>query len=127
MPEHFQPAHDPAANPPTGATPDRVPAAKQRCRRAMPRAPHRLPCHLRVFDATQGTWVTRPAQTVDLSPAGLAVQIAMAVPVGSRVEAIVPRFEEPPMRVTGRVMHSRRVLTGTFQVGIEAVPRDTPS
>ena len=91
---------------------------RRHCRRREPRAPHRLPCRVRVFDPAEGCWVAKLGHTVNISPGGLALHVAMAVPVGARVAAVIPRFEAEPWSISGTVNHSRRVLTGAFEIGI---------
>ncbi len=91
---------------------------RQRCKRREPRAPHRLPCRVRVFDPAEGTWVAKLGHTVNISPRGIALQVAMAIPIGARVEAVIPRFDAEPCSISGTVHHSRRVLTGAFEIGI---------
>ncbi len=109
--------HSPAFAGGSPASGERLAATRNR--RTHPRAPHRLPCCVRVFDSEQNTWVAKLGHTVNLSSSGLAVQIGMAMPVGARVEAVLPRFEDDPLSISGHVMHSRRVMTGTFEVGIQ--------
>ncbi|HEM46565.1 MAG TPA: hypothetical protein ENO23_05910 [Alphaproteobacteria bacterium] len=96
-----------------------VESKPRECRRATPRSPQRLPCRVRVYDAAQGDWVTKIGQAVNWSQEGLAVQVGMAVGVGSRIEVVTPRFEEAPLCLVGTVVHTRPVLAGTFEVGIE--------
>lgn len=97
----------------------RVESEARESRRAAPRCPQRLPCRVRVYDAAKGGWVTRIGQAVNWSQEGLAVQVGMAIGVGSRIEAFVPRFEEEPLCLVGTVVHTRPVLAGTFEVGIK--------
>jgi hypothetical protein len=87
-------------------------------RRREPRAPHRLPCRVRFFDAGRGEWIAKLGNTVNLSATGLAVQVGMPMTAGARVEAVLPRFEDDPLCIVGTVVHTRRVMTGTFEVGI---------
>jgi hypothetical protein len=83
-------------------------------RRRERRAVHRVPCRLRLCE----DGVTLSGETVNISSTGLAVHVGCAIPHGTLVEAIVPQLEGEPLRVTGAVVHTRRVLTGTFEVGI---------
>lgn len=89
-------------------------APRDSVRRRERRAVHRVPCRLRLCDDN----VTLVGETVNISSTGLAVHVGCAIPCGTLVEAIVPQFEGDPLRVTGAVVHTRRVLTGTFEVGI---------
>lgn len=88
--------------------------------RGEPRAPHRLPCRVRLFDPASSSWVVKQGQTVNVSSYGLAVQVGLPVAPGTRVEAVVPRFDAEPLEISGTVRHSRRVLAGTFELGIHA-------
>ncbi|MBN2445652.1 MAG: PilZ domain-containing protein [Phycisphaerae bacterium] len=99
----------------------------ERRRRADRRFPHRLPCQVRVYDTAQREWVTRSAQMVNISATGLAVQVGMVVPIGSRVETVIPRPETEAWRVSGTVTRTQRVLAGTFEIGIRASKIEVPS
>lgn len=91
--------------------------ARDVARRRERRAVHRVPCRLRLCEDD----VTLSGETVNISSTGLAVHVGYAIPHGTLVEAIVPQFEGDPLRVTGAVVHTRRVLTGTFEVGIHTM------
>ena len=93
-------------------------------RRTERRVPHRVPCRLRASDDIPGKPVALLGQTVNLSASGLAVQVGCPVQCGARVEVLLPRVDGEPTRLAGTVAHSRRVLTGTFEVGIRIEPED---
>jgi hypothetical protein len=55
---------------------------------------------------------------VNLSANGLAVQLSRPMDAGTPVEVLLPPLDGEPTRLLGTVAHSRRVLSGTFEVGI---------
>ncbi len=89
------------------------------------RVPHRVPCRLRVFNAAIEPVATYCGQTVNISAGGLAVQVGEAIPEGTIIEALVPHLEGEPLRIGGKVLHSRRVLGEMFEIGIGAVDEQT--
>ncbi len=91
-------------------------------RRRQRRAMHRVPCRVRVFESDSAQVRVFCGETVNLSPGGVAVQLGQAVREGTWVEALLPRLTGAPLTVCGTVVHCRRVLTGTFEVGIEIAP-----
>jgi hypothetical protein len=66
-------------------------------------------------------------QTVNLSANGLAVQIGRPLLEGTWVEVLLPHLDGEPTRLRGKVVHSRRVLSGTFEVGIRIEPEVLPT
>ena len=86
--------------------------------RGGPRMPHRVRCRVRWHDPDSGQPRSLLGQTVNISASGLAVQLGDDVPTGARVEALVPHLNDEPMFVYGNVVHSRRVLADTFEIGI---------
>lgn len=85
-----------------------------------PRIAHRSRCTLRSRDSI-GQLVSETGETINISPEGLAVQLARPLEPGALVE--VEMGGEP---IAGRVAHSRRVSTGTFEIGISLeTPRRT--
>jgi hypothetical protein len=91
-------------------------------RRAERRVSHRVPCRVRASDALQGKGVCVVGQTVNLSANGLAVQVGRSMAEGTSVEVLLPPLDGEPTRLLGRVAHSRRVLSGTFEIGIWIEP-----
>ena len=81
-----------------------------------PRTAHRSRCTLRVRDSI-GQLLTETGETVNISPQGIAIQLARPLAAGAAVE--VELAGEP---VVGKVAHSRRVSTGTFEIGIQLEP-----
>lgn len=57
-------------------------------------------------------------RTINISQRGLSVQVPHSIPEGARVEALVPVLHGDPMRIQGMVIHSRRVMADTFELGI---------
>jgi hypothetical protein len=105
--------------------PDRGLATREACRRATPRAAHRRPCAVTVFDASVGGWVTIQAETINVSSEGLGLHIAQPIPVGTRIEAQVFQHGMTPLSISGKVMHRRRVLTGVYELGVRAIVADS--
>lgn len=85
-------------------------------RRRKRRIPHRVPCRLRIF----GPLAAQPllGETVDISPTGLALQLGADVAAGTRVEVLLPHLDGEPACLYGTVVRRRRVLTGTYEIGI---------
>lgn len=82
------------------------------------RVAHRVPCRVRASAALQGKGLCAIGQTVNLSANGLAVQLSRPMDEGTAVEVLLPPLDGEPTRLVGTVAHSRRVLSGTFEVGI---------
>ena len=82
---------------------------------------YRVPCWLRA-DCSDGKAVSVVGETVNLSANGLALQLGQSVRCGTSVEVLLPQLDGEPTRMVGRVAHSRRVTTGTFELGIEVQP-----
>jgi hypothetical protein len=59
---------------------------------------------------------------VNLSVNGLAIQVGRPIATGASVEVLLPHLDGEPTRLLGRVAHSRRVLSGTFEIGIWIEP-----
>jgi hypothetical protein len=57
-------------------------------------------------------------ETVNMSDGGLAVQIGVDVAPGSQVEVLVAHLGGEPTCLYGEVVRRRRVLSGTFEIGI---------
>jgi hypothetical protein len=95
-------------------------------RRAERRVAHRVPCRVRAADTVYGKAVSVVGETVNLSANGLAVQLGRPVEDGARVEVLLPQLDGEPTRLVGRVAHSRRVLSGTFELGIRIESETEP-
>jgi len=65
-------------------------------------------------------------ETVNISPAGVAVQLGKPIPEGTVVEVLIPHLDADPLCVHGTVAHTRRVLTGTFEIGIRRQAEHDP-
>jgi len=104
-----------------------IPSVDAALRRAERRVAHRVPCRVRSFNSALGKPVSVVGQTVNLSANGLAVQIGRPIEEGTSVEVLLPHLDGEPTRLCGRVAHSRRVLSGTFEVGIWIEPESTSS
>lgn len=86
------------------------------------RAAHRVPCRIRAADLRTGQTLILSGETVNLSRSGLAVQLGRDVSAGAEVEAQFIMPDGRPALLLGRVVRSRRVLSGTFEIGIEMTP-----
>lgn len=82
-------------------------------RRATRRASHRVPCSVQVNGAEQLV-----GRTINVSPEGVAVQIACRLPPGTRVQVRIPRRHGECLVVDGAVAHARQVMSGTFEIGV---------
>jgi hypothetical protein len=88
-------------------------------RRAEPRIAHRVPCEIWLLDPVSGVRRVLTGRTVNLSASGIAVHVGEPVACGTTVEALMLPAPQAPRRLAGAVRHVRRVLTGTFELGIE--------
>ena len=86
--------------------------------RAERRVLHRVPCCLRVPGHQSAAGLSIAGQTVNLSEGGLSIQLGQSVPQGTPVEVLLPQTTNEPICAHGMVVHSRRVATGTFEIGI---------
>lgn len=99
------------------AVPVSVLSAKQRARD--PRWSHRAPCLLRLLDSGGETTIEIRGETVNMSASGFAVQIAGPVPAGLSVETVIAhKSAEEAIVLRGKVVHSRRMLAGSFEIGV---------
>jgi hypothetical protein len=90
--------------------------AVQRRSRGERRCAYRVPCRIRELggaapEALEG-------QTVNISGGGLALLVSRALDAGLRVEVLLPTPDGAGIRMAGEVAHSRRVVSGTFEVGV---------
>lgn len=81
------------------------------------RLAHRSPCRVRMVDWHQDMIRSFVGETVNLSPRGMAVRLGVALHIGDAIEVLLPLGGEPQC-MYGRVIHVRRITTGTFEVGI---------
>lgn len=113
---------------PVGFVPRTV---QRRCWRE-PRFACRVACRVRELGGASPT--VQMGQAVNISGGGLALLVARAMVQGTRVEVLLLSSQAESNRVTGEVAHSRRVLSGTFEVGVRlqrvhvdaSVPRSSP-
>jgi hypothetical protein len=92
-----------------------------------PRVAHRVPCQIRTADALTGLTLLSNGETVNLSHRGVAIQLGRDVPTGTNVEVRLSNLDGGPAFLYGCVIHSRRVLSGTFEVGIAVTDEFRPS
>jgi hypothetical protein len=97
---------------PVGSTPRTAPPRRWR----EPRFACRVACRVRELEVAGVAVLT--GQTVNISRGGLALLVAQALQTGARVEVLLPCPQGEGVRVTGEVAHCRRVLSGTFEVGV---------
>ena len=83
---------------------------------------HRVHCNVRTPRTSPGRILSVVGQTVNLSANGVAVQLGQPLDEGMRVEVLLPHLDGEPTRLIGKVAHTRRVLSGTFEVGIRIEP-----
>jgi len=103
------------------------PHGEQRPKRASRRTPHRVPCRVTLYDPSSGEPTALVGQTTNLSRKGLALQLGCDVAPGTWLEALVPQLDGTPMFFCGTVAHSRRVLVGTYEIGIQFVSESSPA
>lgn len=94
-----------------------APPARRR-RRGSPRAAHRLPCRVLILSGEMGITADVVGWTVNVSVGGLAVRTTQPLIRGMGVVVLLPNAAGHFVRVEGRVVHSRRVTTGTYEAGI---------
>lgn len=92
--------------------------AFERHTRGEPRIAHRMPCRVLLTDAETGSRVALAGETLNLSRRGLAVQVGRKVSPGATVEVLIEAPDGGPSCLVGAVIHSRRVLSGTYELGI---------
>ena len=86
--------------------------------RRQPRVPHRVPCRLSILDAC-GSRFSMLGETTNVNDDGLAVQVGIDVRVGVPVEILIPHLDGEPACLYGKVVHRRRVSSGTIELGIQ--------
>lgn len=79
----------------------------------------RVACCLRMLDEHWHTGGSPEfGETLNVSDSGLAVQLAVPLPLGARVEVLLPHGDGEPACLYGRVTRCRRALSGTYEVGV---------
>ncbi len=101
-----------------GGCPTAAQSKPGRCQRAEKRAAYRVPCRLRWNDPATGAEIRRIGRTTNISESGVAIQIDHDLAPQTPVEALLPHPKGHSMRVSGVVVHARRVLTSTYEVGV---------
>jgi hypothetical protein len=109
---------DAVANPPTASARPACHSERTRLPRADRRMAYRAPCRVRLIDEVTGEVHTVVGETVNLSPQGMALQVARDVPIGTWVETLVPHPNGDPMFLCGKVVHSRRTMKANFEIGV---------
>lgn len=80
---------------------------------------HRAPCLLRLLDSGGATTLEIRGETVNMSANGWAVQVSEPVPAGLSVETVIAhKSAEEAIVLRGKVVHSRRMLAGSFEIGV---------
>lgn len=97
---------------------------EQMPRRIERRFAHRVPCRVRTNEPTNERAINTIGQTVNLSASGVAVQLAHPIETGTPVEVYLPHLDGAPTLLHGHVAHSRRVLMGTFEIGIRILSQE---
>lgn len=92
--------------------------AFERHNRGETRIAHRMPCRVQLTDPETGSRVQLYGETLNLSRRGLAVQVGREITTGSAVEVLIEAPDGGLSCLIGSVIHSRRVLSGTYEVGI---------
>jgi hypothetical protein len=94
-----------------------------RPRRRARRVPYRVPCRVRLANVATGEVRTVVGETVNISPAGFAVQLAIAAPVGTWVETMVLHPNGEPLFLSGTVVHVRQTMSNQHEIGV-SMPGD---
>jgi len=102
-----------------------VPSAPGRPTRVSRRTPYRVPCRVRLVDAATGQARSVVGETVNISSRGVALQVAVDAPIGTWVETLVDHPNGDPLLLCGTVVHSRRTLTSSYELGV-TILSDTP-
>lgn len=79
------------------------------------RRPHRAPCVIRV-EGSEGEALS--GRTVNISKSGLAMHCGEKLPVGTRVEVMLPKSGDEMYSLFGRVVHARRIQAEAFEIGV---------
>lgn len=90
--------------------------------RGEPRAALRRLCLVRADSSADEAPIEVQGEMVNLSRTGLALQLAAALPVGIDVRIELSLGDETFKSLDGRIVHCRRVATGTYEVGVSLLP-----
>ena len=113
-----------AGLPTSSSLPVSVLGAKQKGRDR--RWSHRAPCVLRLLDSGGEATFEIRGETVNMSASGLAVLVSEPVPAGWFVETVIARKSvQEAIVLRGRVVHSRRMLAGSFEIGVRTEASST--
>lgn len=91
---------------------DSAPARRQ------PRAARRVPCRLWLRDADRRCSAALIGQTVHVWEGGVAIQLSQGLDARRLVELQVPDSVGEIVTLHGSVAYSRRVVSGTYEVGV---------
>ena len=86
--------------------------------RRQPRLARRVPCRLWLWEAEERSSKALVGQTVHVWQGGLAVQLSQGLDPRSLVELQVPDGGGEIVTLHGSVAYSRRVVSGTYEVGV---------
>ncbi|MGD8453013.1 MAG: PilZ domain-containing protein [Phycisphaerae bacterium] len=101
--------------------------ADQRPARQEVRISLRVACRVTLYDPETRQSTALIGRTINVSSTGFAIQLNRLVPSGTWIEALVPRHTGDPMFVCGTVVHARRVLADTYEMGVEFDGQTPPS
>lgn len=91
------------------------------------RRPYRVPCRIRLVDQQTGHVRTVLGETINLSDGGIAMNVSIDAPVGTWVETLLPHPSGDPMFLCGRVVHCRRTLATSFELGVVVTNEEEPA
>ncbi len=102
-----------------------TPATNSRQPREHRRTPYRVPCRVEFRDRATGQARTVVGETVNLSKGGMALQVGVDAAIGTWVETLVPHPNGDPLFLCGTVVHSRRTLASSYEIGV-TIRQDAP-
>lgn len=99
----------------------RKPAGRERTKAVQRarRVPYRVPCRVRLVDPTTGESRRVMGETLNISSGGVSLQIAVDAAIGTWVETMVLHPNGDPMFLCGSVIHCRRTLAASYEVGVQ--------
>lgn len=80
--------------------------------------PCRIPCRVRLVDATTGDVRTVVGETLNISNNGVALQVGAEVPLGTWVETMVLHPNGDPLFLSGKTVHVRRAMAAGYELGV---------